>query len=85
MNFTSKKSSLFTLGITSIVFSRIMFVFFNDPEGPNLLIVLVAAAVVYFLSFIAFSSMSSASGLKRLLLTILTQAIIVACFYFFLR
>ena len=85
MNPISKKKSLFILGLTAIVFSRIMFALFNDPEGPNLLIVIVAAAVVYFLSLAIFSFIFSMTGLKKLLLTILIQAIIVTCFYFFLR
>jgi hypothetical protein len=47
MYFKSKKTSLLILGITSIICSRTMFVFFDDPEGPNLLIVFVAALVLY--------------------------------------
>ncbi len=36
----SKKTSLLILGTTSVVCSRVMFSFFNDPEGPNLLVVI---------------------------------------------
>jgi hypothetical protein len=72
--------------LTSIVFSRTMFVFFDDPEGPNLLVVTVAAAVVYFLSLAAYSYLFNPfTGLKKLLLTIFSQAIIVTCFYLLLR
>lgn len=71
----SKKISLLILGLTAIVFSRAMFVFFNDPEGPNLLIVIVAAAIVYFLSLAAY--LSNLSETKKFLLAVFIQIIIV--------
>lgn len=71
----SKKISLLILGLTAIAFSRIMFVFFNDPEGPNLLIVTVAAAIVYFLSLAAY--LFNLPETKRFLLAIFIQIIIV--------
>lgn len=97
MYFKSKNISLIILGITSIVFSRLMFVFFNDPEGPNLLVVTVAAAIVYFLSLTIYFfnpsttskfqclSFSSLAGLKRLLMVIFVQLIIVIAFYLGLK
>lgn len=75
MYFKSKKTSLLILGITSIACSRAMFLFFNDPEGPNLLIVVGFAAVVYSLSLVAY--LLNLSGLKRFLLAIFIQIIIV--------
>jgi hypothetical protein len=33
--------------IISVVCSRVIFLFINDPEGPNLLVVLAGAVVVY--------------------------------------
>jgi hypothetical protein len=61
-----------------------MFAFFDDPEGPNLLIVTVIAAIVYGLSFALyrFLPLTREYNLKRLLLTILIQIIIVTVFYF---
>lgn len=50
MYFKSKKLPLLILTITSLACSRIIFFFFNDPEGPNLLIVIVLAIVIYFLT-----------------------------------
>lgn len=38
------------LGVTSIVFSRLLFFLVDDSEGPNLLIV-TALAVVLFCTF----------------------------------
>lgn len=85
MDFKSKKPSLLILGLTSLVCSRVMFYFFNDPEGPNLLIVTVMAVVLYFSSVKICSFVPSATGLKRLLLAICIQIIIVAGLYFFLN
>ena len=83
MYFESKKISLLILGITAIVCSRVMFLFFNDPEGPNLLVVMGTAVMVYFLSLAAY--LSNFSGPKKLLLAIFIQIIIVAGLYFCLK
>lgn len=84
MHFDSKKTSLIILAVTSLLSSRAMFAFFDDPEGPNLLIVTVIAAIVYGLSFALyrFLPLTREYNLKRLLLTILIQIIIVTVFYF---
>lgn len=80
---TSKKSSMLILGITALVGSRTFFALLNDPEGPNLLIVAVLAVILYFLSSLAVRLVgSSTSGLKRVLLTILIQIILVAVLFF---
>lgn len=64
-----------------------MFALFNDPEGPNLLVVIGAAAIIYVLSLIACSFYPPArqEGLKRILILILIQAILVTGLYFSLR
>ncbi len=94
MYYKSKKISLIILGITALVCSRVMFFFFNDPEGPNLLVVTVMAAIIYFLSLAIYLfnpkvksifqclSFSSLAGLKRLFTMIFIQIIIVTTFYF---
>jgi hypothetical protein len=82
MNFKSKKTPLIILGLTSLVCSRAMFALFNDPEGPNLLIVVVMAAILYVLSWAAYSFIPLTSGLKKLLLAIFVQIIIVAGLFF---
>ncbi len=48
MHFKSKKASLLILGVVSLVCSRLVFWFINDPEGPNLVVVIGLAAVIYF-------------------------------------
>ena len=47
MPFNSKKTPLIILAIIALISSRVIFTFVNDPEGPNLLIVLVLAAFIY--------------------------------------
>lgn len=49
-----KKTTLIILGVISLLCSRGLFFFVNDPEGPNLLIVTVLAVIIYIsLLFIA--------------------------------
>ncbi len=84
MDFPSRKASLVILGLTSLVLSRVMFVFIDDPEGPNLLVVVVMAGILYALTLLAYRFTSSVSGLKKLLLVIATQILIVTSFYFLL-
>lgn len=85
MYFKSKKISLLILGITAVACSMVMFRFFNDPEGPNLLVVMVMAAILYFLSLTAYLYKPKITGWKRLMLAISIQIIIAAVFYFFLK
>jgi hypothetical protein len=85
MNLNSKKTLLFILVITALLCSRAMFWFFDDPEGPNLLVVTVMAAILYVLSLVGFALRPSATGPKKLLLPILIQIIIATGLYFFLR
>lgn len=56
-----------------------MFFFFDDPEGPNLLIVTVAAAIIFFISLSAKSFNLSES--KRLPLAIFIQIVTATIFY----
>lgn len=81
MNLKSKKLPLMILGITSILCSRMTFLFFNDPEGPNLLVVLGLAAILYFPSVAIYAFKSSASNRKRLLLAISAQMLIAVILY----
>jgi hypothetical protein len=84
MNPISKKTSLIILGVTSLVGSRVFFSLINDPEGPNLLVIVVMAAIIYFVSIAAYLYPSSHTGFKKLFLAILTQVAVVAIFHFFL-
>ena len=86
MYFKSKKISLLMLGVTAIICSRMLFFFFNDPEGPNLLIVAAFAMAVYLLSIAVYVfSPSKIKGLKRLSLAICIQILSVIGIYFCMK
>ena len=85
MNFNSKSASFLILAVTAIVFSRIMFFFFNDPEGPNVLVVAGMAAVVYLLSLGAYALSPAVTISKRLSLIIVIQIVLVGALYFLLK
>ena len=59
-----------------------MFLFFNDPEGPNLLVVIVMAGIVYVVSLGVYLFVPPTASLKRLVLTIFVQILLVMVFYF---
>lgn len=79
------KTPLLILGVTSILCSRGMFLFINDPEGPNLLVVMVMALIVYFLSLAVYFFSAPTTSSKKLLLVIFTPLAIAAGFYFLLN
>lgn len=51
-----KAGSLLALAATAVVCSRAVFVFIDDPEGPNLVVVIGLAAAIYFPSLAAYLS-----------------------------
>jgi len=84
--FKSKRISLIMLAATAIICSRILFFFFNDPEGPNLLIVAGLALAVYFLSSVAYIfGPSKINGIKRLSAAVSIQIVSVVALYFFMK
>lgn len=74
MNFCTKKTQLIILGISSLAISRGMFALFNDPEGPNLLIVVVFAAILFSMSLLSY--LSNFSYNNKFLLALFIQIII---------
>ena len=72
---------MFLLAVTAFVCSRTVFHFFNDPEGPNLLIVTVLALILYGASFVAWRFVPATTAGTKLLLGICTQLLIVAGLY----
>ncbi len=78
---------LIILGITSLVCSRAMFSFINDPEGPNLLVVIVMALILYSISLAVYLRKFSAklTSSKRVLLAILIQVVSASTFYFLMK
>lgn len=87
MHLKFKKWSLVILLITAFTFSRIMFAFINDPEGPNLLVVTVMAAVIYLISSAIYLSnvYPSLTGLNRISAAIFIQILVATCFHLGLR
>lgn len=95
MTFKSKKISTLILGVSSLVCSRVMFLFIDDPEGPNLLIVVVLAMVLYFLSLtiykLGFSIpkfnpvLAALTNHKRLITIVVIQILLATTFYFCLH
>ena len=85
-----KKSSLIISGVTALVCSRTLFLFFDDPEGPNLLVVVGMAGIIYFLAFAIYSFLplsltSIQTDTRKLALVIFIQIAIVVVFYFCLK
>lgn len=84
MYFKSKKFSFLLLGFSSFVCSRVFFLLLNDPEGPNLLIVLALAGIMFAISLSVYIFNASISELRRLLLGVCTQVMAVILLYIFL-
>jgi hypothetical protein len=51
----TKNISLLVLGIASLGLSRLVFLFMSDLEGPNLLVVMVLAAIIFVVSLAAYA------------------------------
>lgn len=82
MYIKSKKFSLLILGVTAIILSKIVFYIFNDPEGPNLLIVAGLAGILYIISLVAY--LFNFSSQKKLLLAIFIQILVATIIYSFM-
>lgn len=74
----SKRWTFFILAVTAVALSRAMFSFFDDPEGPNLLIVAFAAALVYGASLAAYLFPRGAASALRFWVAIAIQALAAA-------
>lgn len=87
MHVNFKDRSLIILLITAFACSRTMFAAIDDPEGPNLLVVTVMAAIIYLPSLAAYLSSwyPSLTRFKRTSAAILIQISVTTCFYLGLR
>lgn len=86
MNAPSKKTALIALGATALVCSRALFFFFNDTEGPNLLIVTGLATALYFLSLAVYLFTPAAiKAPAKLPLAICVQLLAVVALYFCMK
>lgn len=79
----TKKISFILLAATAIICARMLFFFFHDPEGPNLLIVAALALPLYLLSLAAYLfSPSKINDIKRLSAIIGIQIVLMIVLYF---
>lgn len=86
MNLQSKRISLLILGVTAALCSRALFFFFNDTEGPNLLIVGGLALAIFFLSFVIYVFVpSKMKELTKLSVVVCVQILTVIGLYFFMK
>ena len=72
------------LAITAIACSKVVFVFFHDTEGPNILVTIGLAAIIYSISLAVFLSnlFLTVVGFKRISFTIVIQIFISIGIYF---
>jgi hypothetical protein len=82
-----RNGTLLVLAVTALACSRAMFAFFDDPEGPNLLVVVVMAAVIYVISLAAYLSNAfpSLTGFKRSTVAVFIQMFVATGFTVLLR
>lgn len=76
------------VSITALALSRAAFLFINDPEGPNLLVVTMLAACIYFVSRVlcAYASLEKrVAGSTLLLVTVCVQMVLVAVLVIVMR
>ncbi|GAB2984720.1 hypothetical protein GCM10027049_23470 [Mucilaginibacter puniceus] len=86
MYFKTKKISLIILGATALAFSRILFFLFDDPEGPNLLIVSIFALAIYLFSVgIYLFAPSQIKSVKRISAVIVIQILTITMLYLFMK
>lgn len=85
MRMQSKNTSLLILAITALVSSRTLFAFINDPEGPNLLVVVGLAILIYIPSLLVFPRLTSVTSLRRVVSVLLFQVFLTIVLYLFLR
>ncbi len=83
MQSKPKIVSLLILAATALALSRAVFAAFRDPEGPNLVVVIGLAAVIYLLclAFYLSSAVRSLTGLSRLAAAIAVQIVVAIGVY----
>ncbi len=82
MLFASRKRTLLILGVPAVLLSFALFHSFDDPEGPNLLVIAVGAAIIYGVSLAAYAFATSVTDAKRFGLAIIVQILTVFILYF---
>ncbi|MBN9692329.1 MAG: hypothetical protein J0M24_18940 [Verrucomicrobia bacterium] len=75
--FKSRNVSFLILAIAASVSSRLVFTYWADPEGPNLLVTTGLSVVVFVLTLAAYYSLGRLVGLTRLLVALAIQILLV--------
>ena len=66
-----------TLILSSLFSSKLFYFLINDPEGPNLLIVLALAMILYFMAIGGYLKITKIQSKIRVKLLIVVQIIVV--------
>lgn len=80
-----KTAPLLILGVTSILCSRLLFWLFDDPEGPNLLIVLAMAAFMYLFVLLPYVLNFPVSKQWQFVWAVAIQVTLIIVIYFLLN
>ena len=59
-------------GITALLFARVLFVLLSDPEGPNVLIVVIVAGILLLVSIPLYLFGTSEAMDQKFLLAVAT-------------
>jgi FtsH-binding integral membrane protein len=81
MVFISSRYAWYVLFAIALGVSRTTLLLFDDPEGPNLLIVFVLASVLFGLSLVVYLTKFSLAIYTRLLLGALIQIAVATVLY----
>ena len=74
--FKSRNVSFLILAIVSSVTSRLVFAYWADPEGGNLLVVTGLSVVLFALTLAVYYSLGRLTGLPRLLVAVGIQVLL---------
>ena len=79
----SNKISLFVLAAAALLCSHTLFSLFADPEGPNLLVVVATAIIIFVLSLLPYLSKLSVTA--KFCLAVIIQLVVFTVLYFSLQ
>lgn len=87
MRYRLKIGSLLFLAATALVLSGAVFAAFRDPEGPNLVVIVALAAVLYLLCLAFYLSKLAPrlAGAGRIVVAIVFQVLLAAGAYLGMR
>lgn len=83
----NQKYLVLMLAVPAVLCSRTVFALFHDPEGPNVLVVIMLATVIYLVAAAAYLSnlLPSLTGFKRGLAAVFVQIVVATSIFLILR